>query len=318
MNSNRKKGIIFASLGAVLWGASGIAGQYLLINEQIAPEWLTFCRLLLAGVLLLSLLALQGKKIFEIWKDKEDRISILVFSVFGMMATQYGYFASIAESNAPTATVLEYINPILIIFWNCFREKRLPDRLEIGCTVFAVAGTFLVATGGDFGALAISPKALFWGLDRQFKSERELFFYVLKKVLVREDKSLDTTERAIYFEPAIAESAMLDWTLNNRDQLLCYIIRVAPRCDVFNDEMVKAVMASETFIDDLHFKELVYMPTGFQRKHHFAVGDIVQYIFYDGKNATLRTSNIAQLPSEEDSGVIMSDGYKVPERYVFL
>ena len=160
-------------------------------------------------------------------------------------------------------------------------------------------------------------KALFWGLDRQFKSERELFFYVLKKVLVREDKSLDTTERAIYFEPAIAESAMLDWTLNNRDQLLCYIIRVAPRCDVFNDEMVKAVMASETFIDDLHFKELVYMPTGFQRKHHFAVGDIVQYIFYDGKNATLRTSNIAQLPSEEDSGVIMSDGYKVPERYVF-
>ena len=164
MNSDRKKGIIFASLGAVLWGASGIAGQYLLINEQIAPEWLTFCRLLLAGVLLLSLLALQGKKIFEIWKDKEDRISILVFSVFGMMATQYGYFASIAESNAPTATVLEYINPILIIFWNCFREKRLPDRLEIGCTFFAVAGTFLVATGGDFGALAISPKALFWGL----------------------------------------------------------------------------------------------------------------------------------------------------------
>ena len=69
-------------------------------------------------------------------------------------------------------------------------------------------------------------KALFWGLDRQFKSEKELFFYVLMKVLVEEDNSLDTTERAIYFEQANAESAMLDWTLNNRDHLLCYIIRV--------------------------------------------------------------------------------------------
>lgn len=164
MTASRKKGIFFASLGAILWGASGIAGQYLLINEEIAPEWLTFCRLLLAGILLLGLLSLQGKKIFEIWKARSDRISILIFSVFGMMATQYGYFASIAESNAPTATVLEYINPILIIFWNCFREKRFPSRIEISCTFFAVAGTFLIATGGDFGSLAISPKALFWGL----------------------------------------------------------------------------------------------------------------------------------------------------------
>lgn len=70
MNSDRKKGIIFASLGAVLWGASGIAGQYLLINEQIAPEWLTFCRLLLAGVLLLSLLACRGKRFLKYGKTK--------------------------------------------------------------------------------------------------------------------------------------------------------------------------------------------------------------------------------------------------------
>jgi hypothetical protein len=159
-------------------------------------------------------------------------------------------------------------------------------------------------------------KALFWGLDRQFKSEKELFFYVLMKVLVEADKSLDTTERAIYFEQANAESAMLDWTLNNREHLLCYIIRVVPRCDVFIDEMVKAVGLSDPFIDALRFNEFVYMPSGFQRKQHFNVGDNVQYIFYDGKTATLRTSNIEEL-TNNDRGILMSDGYIVPERYVF-
>lgn len=160
-------------------------------------------------------------------------------------------------------------------------------------------------------------KALFWGLDRQFKSEKELFFYVLMKVLVEEDNCLDTTERAIYFEQANAEDAMQNWTLNNRDHLLCYIIRVIPRCDVFNDEMVRAVGSSDPFIDDLRFKEFVYMPSGFQRKQYFNVGDEVQYIFYDGNTATLRKSSIAQLSSESTPGILMSEGYKVPERYVF-
>lgn len=54
--------------------------------------------------------------------------------------------------------------PILIIFWYCLTEKRWPRMMEIFCTLFAVAGTALIATGGDFHSLAISEKALFWGL----------------------------------------------------------------------------------------------------------------------------------------------------------
>ena len=51
--NTRIKGILQCALGALCWGASGIAGQYLLVNRDISPEWLTFCRLLSAGVLLL-------------------------------------------------------------------------------------------------------------------------------------------------------------------------------------------------------------------------------------------------------------------------
>ena len=160
-------------------------------------------------------------------------------------------------------------------------------------------------------------KALCWGLRSMYEDEKERFFFMLEKVVIDDDHRLDTTERAIYFDQTSAESAMLDWTLNNRDHLLCYIIRVVPRGDVFNEEMVKAVSSPDSFIDDLRFKEFVYMSTGFQRKHHFNVGDEVQYIFYDGKNATLRKSSIAQLPSESTLGILMSEGYIVPERYVF-
>lgn len=75
-----------------------------------------------------------------------------------MLGTQYGYFASISASNAPTATILEYLMPILIIFWYCLTERRWPRRREIFCTIFAVAGTALIATGGSFRSLAISEK----------------------------------------------------------------------------------------------------------------------------------------------------------------
>lgn len=163
--NTRIKGILQCALGALCWGASGIAGQYLLVNRDISPEWLTFCRLLSAGVLLLFIFSLTGQMgIWSIWQHKKDRIRILVFGMLGMIWTQYGYFAAIKYSNAPTATVLEYLMPILIIFWYCLSERRLPHLVEIFCTVFAFVGTVLIATHGNFGSLALSEKALFWGL----------------------------------------------------------------------------------------------------------------------------------------------------------
>lgn len=164
MTAERKKGLLFASAGSIFWGSSGIAGQFLLINENIAPEWLTFFRLFCAGFLLLLLAHFLKGNIFSIWQDRKDRTTLLIFSIFGMLGTQYGYFASIRCSNAPTATILEYLMPILIIFWYCLTEKRWPRMMEIFCALFAITGTALIATGGDFRSLSISGKALFWGL----------------------------------------------------------------------------------------------------------------------------------------------------------
>lgn len=165
MAGMRMKGILMASMGCILWGSSGIAGQFLLGPMQIAPEWLTLCRLLLGGVILLAFSSVKGKEsIFAIWKNKQDRIALFFFGALGMLFTQYAYFVSIKYSNAATATVLEYLMPILILGWYCIRLRRPPAKKEILCAVLAIAGTFLIATHGELTKLAISPEALIWGL----------------------------------------------------------------------------------------------------------------------------------------------------------
>lgn len=165
MNSMRMRGILMATLGCILWGTSGIAGQFLLTDKQISPEWLTLFRLLSGGAILLMMSFLkEPKRVFAIWKDGRDRRELFFFGALGMLFTQYAYFVAIQYSNAATATVLEYLMPILILGWYSLKQRRPLTRKEIFCAVFAMTGTFLIATQGDLTRLAISPKALIWGL----------------------------------------------------------------------------------------------------------------------------------------------------------
>lgn len=161
-------GVLLVAAGSILWGSSGIAGQYILQGQGISPEWLTFFRLFVAGSLLLLISHLMGKDIVSVWKSSAERLRLIIFGCLGMLGTQYCYFACIKVSNAAAATVLEYIMPVLIIMWYCMREKRLPRGKEVFCAVFAIVGTVLIATAGDLTSLALPPEALFWGLLSAF------------------------------------------------------------------------------------------------------------------------------------------------------
>ena len=153
-------GVLLVAAGSILWGSSGIAGQYILQGQGISPEWLTFFRLFVAGSLLLLISHLMGKDIVSVWKSSAERLRLIIFGCLGMLGTQYCYFACIKVSNAAAATVLEYIMPVLIIMWYCMREKRLPRGKEVFCAVFAIVGTVLIATAGDLTSLALPPEAL--------------------------------------------------------------------------------------------------------------------------------------------------------------
>lgn len=175
----RFKGISLAAAGSVLWGASGIAGQYILVERGISPEWLTCTRLICAGAILLLIDWLfSGQSIFSIWKAARDRWPLLAFALLGMLGTQYTYFAAIKFSNAAVATILQYLMPVIIVGWLCVSEGRLPYRREIFCAVFAVLGTVLLVTGGNWGHLSIPAAALCWGLLSAFCAS----FYTVQPV----------------------------------------------------------------------------------------------------------------------------------------
>lgn len=162
-NKRMLRGTLMTLGGGTLWGFSGTCGQYLLQAKGIPAEWLVAVRLLTSGMVLLAIcLFRRDKNVWRVWK--RDTPGMLIFGMLGMSACQYTYFAAITYSNAGTATVLEYLSPVLVLLYLCLRERRRPRLLEIVCIALALAGTFLIATHGHPGSMALSEKALFWGL----------------------------------------------------------------------------------------------------------------------------------------------------------
>lgn len=170
MLSNVKfKGFLLALSSAVMWGVSGTCVQFLFQHRQINTEWLVNVRLLVSGFLLLCFAqSRRGISIWTIWKDKKDSLSILLFSIIGMLAVQYTYFAAIHASNAATATVLQYIGPVIIAAYLALRKRKAPTALETFAILLTLSGTFLIVTHGSFKSLSLSGIALFWGILSAF------------------------------------------------------------------------------------------------------------------------------------------------------
>lgn len=164
-NSTALKGFLLAIFAAIFWGISGTFGQFLFQERHINVEWLITVRMLASGVLLLVYSKIIEKEsIAAVWKDWNDTILLLVFSITGIIAIQYTYFAAIKHSNAATATVLQYVGPIIIAVYLAIKHRRAPRSNELTAIFLAVAGTFLLVTHGDIQSLAISPLALILGL----------------------------------------------------------------------------------------------------------------------------------------------------------
>lgn len=156
------RGTVLTLMGGILWGFSGTCGQFLLQTKGLTSNWLAPVRLLCAGCLLLICMMKEGKEVFRIWK--QDAKGILIFGIFGMSMCQYTYFTAIGASNAGTATVLQYVGPVLILVYFSLRNKRMPRPVELTAIALAVAGTFLLATHGNPGSMVLSKEALLWGL----------------------------------------------------------------------------------------------------------------------------------------------------------
>lgn len=159
------RGVVYALIGGVLWGFSGSCAQLLFSAYGVDPLWATSVRMMLGGVALSAItLATRRSRALDVLRRPRHVARLVVFAAFGLFLMQFSYLMTINFSNAATATVLEYIGPMLVVVVICVRGRRWPTIREVIAIVFVIVGVFLLATHGDAFQLALSPLALTWGL----------------------------------------------------------------------------------------------------------------------------------------------------------
>ncbi|MCX2454914.1 DMT family transporter [Lacticaseibacillus nasuensis] len=164
MQGKRMAGIAMAILGSLLWGISGPASDYL-FGLGVTVSWLISSKMLIAGVVTLAIaLVTQRRAVLAPWRQAHSAGQMIAFIWFGMIAMQYIYFKAVAVAGAPTATILQYLSPVLVLVWLAFRARELPRRLDVVIIALAMVGTAMVVTKGHFTQLAITPQALLWGI----------------------------------------------------------------------------------------------------------------------------------------------------------
>ena len=162
--SNSLKGTLLTVVAGIAWGLSGTSGQYLMAHGILALV-LTNLRLLIAGgILMLLAYATAKDRMLAFLKDRKSLLSLLIFALIGLFLNQFAYLTAIQETNAGTATVLQYVCPVGILIYSCIKDKVAPTLGEIVSIILAIGGTFLIATHGQLDQLSMTPAGLFWGL----------------------------------------------------------------------------------------------------------------------------------------------------------
>ena len=162
------KGTILTLVAGIAWGLSGTSGQYLM-THGFPVLVLTNIRLFIAGFLLVLYMVLTNRrKLIEMLKDQKAMMSLMLFALLGLLLNQFAYLKSIYESNAGTATVLQYVCPVGILAYTCLKDRVAPTVTEVLSMMLAVGGTFLIATHGQLNQLSVTPEGLFWGLFAAF------------------------------------------------------------------------------------------------------------------------------------------------------
>lgn len=177
---NRKTGFFLVITGAIFWGVGGTTAQKLFQQHGVEVTWLVTTRLLIAGFLLLAVqyFGKDRSQILGVWKNKKKALQLLTFGLFGMLAVQYTYMASIKHGNAAVATLLQYLAPVMIIFYQFLRKQAALTRQDLITVSLALLGSFFLLTNGSLSQLSVPTPAIVWGL----LSGLALAFYTLNAV----------------------------------------------------------------------------------------------------------------------------------------
>jgi drug/metabolite transporter (DMT)-like permease len=163
---SRKRGLFFVITGATFWGIGGTVSKKLFQQYSIDVDWLVTTRLLIAGLLLLTiqLIGKDRSQVFGIWKNKETAVPLIIYGLVGMLAVQYTYMAAIQHGNAAVATLLQYLAPVIIIIYLVLSKQSALVKRDWFIVTLALIGCFFLLTNGSISKLSVSTLAIVWGI----------------------------------------------------------------------------------------------------------------------------------------------------------
>lgn len=162
---SQRYGIMLVLISGIMWGISGVLGQYVFRESDMNSIQLTIIRQFVSGVLLIIISAIKGKsKLFTVWRSGKDFCSFLFFALTGVLGVQLTYFLAIEYSNAATGTVIQFTYIIMILIFTAIVMHNKPKTYEALAVIGAFCGIFLIATHGKVDSLAVSKESLVFGL----------------------------------------------------------------------------------------------------------------------------------------------------------
>ena len=159
--------VLLVLLAGTMWAASGTAAQHFYTQSVHIPIELTQVRLFLSSALFFLLAWWSGglrRGVRSLRRNPRLLVQLSIHGILGIMIVQFSYFMGIAEGDAAATTVIGYTSPAMMILYLAVRWRRLPSAAETGTVVVAVAGVFLLVTGGDVGRLSVPMACIVWGL----------------------------------------------------------------------------------------------------------------------------------------------------------
>lgn len=247
--TDKNKGFFYAIAGSLLWGASGTVAQFFFENNAVATEWVVGIRLLTAGLLLLVWCLLSiPREVAGIFRSPADFLQVLLFGLLGVLPSQFTYFMAIRLGNAPTATILQFLSPLFILVYLSVRHARLPRRIDFLSIALALSGTYLLVTRGQWNQLALSPRALFWGVLAGVSAA--LYTLLPGKLLKRFDAKVVTGVAMVLsgsaFLPVLARTELPEMTRNSWFSLAFIVVGGTMFAYLFYIQSLKYIAPSTT------------------------------------------------------------------------
>ncbi|MGC8480103.1 MAG: DMT family transporter [Acidimicrobiales bacterium] len=151
------KAAVSVAIGGAMWALSGVSAQLLFRHDRVTPLFLVSARMLGAGIIVLGTLISRESiaPLRALLRSRGDLSRLLAFSIVGLIGVQYTYYQAIVYTNVVTATVMQYLGPLILFVYVAVRESRRFRLAESSAVALGVGGTILLLTNGDLTKLAI-------------------------------------------------------------------------------------------------------------------------------------------------------------------